>query len=258
MQQLIIDKNGCKLKLPIFEGPFDLLLHLIKKNKIDIYNIPIAKITGEYLRYIDMMKDLNLEIAGEFLVMSATLIQIKTKMLLPTVEKDQQISNTQDDPRTELVNKLVEYQVIKFASEKLKERYIKWSNHFYRNSSIFEEDNNYILNIEIIDLLNALKKVLQRSQTKILSIKKESLTVKEKMDYIIQKLEEKNIILFEEVFSNSTKSHSCLLTEKIVTFLALLELLRLGTVKVYQDKIFGQIWIFSLTHFQTQKKNYSG
>lgn len=232
------------IKLPAFEGPLDLLLHLIRENKIDICDIPISFITGRYLEYIGMMKELNLEIAGEFLVMAATLIQIKSKMLLPPEEAAEGDAEPMEDPRLELVQRLLEYQAFRDAASILKEREDESLRIFSRGPEDVPEEERegesepYLFDVNIFDLLGAFKKILETAPAEVRTITKETLTVKDKMFVIVDLLESSESIRFEELFGGvATKS------QLIVTFLALLELLRLGLASVYQEKEFGYIWI---------------
>ncbi len=240
-----------KIKVPIFEGPLDLLLHLIKENKIDIYDIPISLITNQYLEYLEIMKELNLEIASEFLVMAATLIYIKSRMLLPVDESI--ISETEEDPRENLVQRLLEYQSIKEASLFFKEREELWSNVFSRPPS--EDDSSiepelYLFDLNIFDLISALKKVMAKAPPETITITKETLTVKDRITAILDALESKSVMKFEDLFydedSKGQSPFDGLLPSKlmiIVTFLALLEILRLSIARAYQDREFGTIWI---------------
>jgi segregation and condensation protein A len=231
------------IKLPAFEGPLDLLLHLIRENKIDIYDIPISFITGRYLDYIGMMKELNLEIAGEFLVMAATLIQIKSRLLLPPEEALEGSAEQMEDPRLELVQRLLEYQAYKDAASILKEREDESLRIFSRGPEDGPEEEEgeaepYLFDVNIFDLLAAFKKVLDTAPAEVLTITKEALTVKDKMFLIVDLLESSESIRFEELFREGATRGLL-----IVTFLALLELLRLGLARVYQEKEFGYIWI---------------
>lgn len=236
------DINPYSIKVPVFEGPLDLLLHLIKENKIDIYDIPIALITRRYLEYIDIMKELNLEIASEFLVMAATLIYIKSRMLLPP-DPDIDAVPEEEDPRAGLVQRLLEYQAYKEASTTLREREDVWSNAFARPPIDTKElttapSELYLFDVNMFDLLGALKKVITRVPPEAFMISRETLTIKDRISAIIEKLESELTIKFDDVFS-SDKTR----IQVIVTFLALLEILKLGIVKVFQDKEFGAIWI---------------
>lgn len=233
------------IKIPVFEGPFDLLLHLIKENKLDIYDIPIALITGQYLQYIEIMKELNLEIAGEFLVTAATLIHIKSRMLLPADEEAP--AEEQEDPRLELVQRLLEYQAFKDAALGLREREEEWMNIFRREpvkekeaETEEEEGELYLFDVNLFDLLGAFKGMLDKAPPEVVEITRETLTVKDRISLIMEMLENQDTIRFEDLFKEDrTRS------QLIVTFIALLELIRLGLVRVYQEKDFGSIWVIN-------------
>lgn len=227
------------IKIPVFEGPLDLLLHLIRENKIDIYDIPIALITHQYLQYIKMMKELNLEIAGEFLVMAATLIYIKSRMLLPP---DEEVPlEEQEDPRLELIQRLLEYQRFKEAALNLKDREEEWMKVFRKKPISDEADAElYLFDVSLFDLLSAFKKILETAPPEVISITKETLTVKDKMSLIMEMLEGHEAVRFEELFrENITR------IQLIITFVALLELIRLGLVRAYQEREFGNIWVIN-------------
>ncbi|MDA8433960.1 MAG: segregation/condensation protein A [Nitrospiraceae bacterium] len=231
------------IKLPVFEGPLDLLLHLIRENKVDIYDIPISFITRQYLDYIEVMKELNLEIAGEFLVMAATLIQIKSRMLLPPEEKEAEGTETVD-PRLELVQRLLEYQAYKDAATILREKEEESQLLFSRGAGETEEEAEEetsepsLFDVNIFDLLGAFKKMLESAPPEVRTITREALTVKDKMFMIVDLLESTESIRFEELFRDTITR-----TQLLVTFLALLELLRLGLARAYQEKEFGNIWV---------------
>lgn len=236
------------IKIPVFEGPLDLLLHLIRENKIDIYDIPIALITRQYLEYIEMMKELNLEVAGEFLVMAATLIQIKSRMLLPPDEAAPE--EEFEDPRLELVQRLLEYKAFKEASLALKEIGDEWAGAFYRlpegEPGVEEEKELSLFDLSLFDLLAAFRKILDKAPPELVSITRETLTVKDRISKILQRLEEKETARFEELFEEGS-SRAVL----IVTFVALLEILKLGLAKVYQEKDFGDIWVIRNQSLET-------
>ncbi len=227
------------IKIPVFEGPLDLLLHLIRENKIDIYDIPIALITHQYLQYIKMMKELDLDIAGEFLVMAATLIHIKSRMLLPPAEEVP--PEEQEDPRRELVQKLIEYQAFKEAALSLRQREDEWTRVFQReplSDSDKEDEGIYLSDVNLFDLLEAFKKILDTAPPEVATITKETLTVKDKMSLIMEILEGQETIRFEDFFKDGiTRS------QLIVTFIAFLELIRLGLIRAYQEREFGNIWV---------------
>lgn len=236
----VASKDNLHFKVPVFEGPLDLLLHLIKENKIDIYDIPIAHITEQYLQYIEFMKELNLEIAGEFLVTAATLIHIKSKMLLPPDET--QPDELQEDPRAELVRRLLEYQAFKDASVNLREKENVWTNIFRRPPPMEAEIEGEPLlsEVSLFDLVSAFKDILSKAHFEVIEITRESLTVADKINFIMEKIEREDGIRFEELFKESYTKIAL-----IVTFLALLEVIRLGLVKAYQEKTFGSIWIIN-------------
>lgn len=244
IQQKIDAANPYSIKVAAFEGPLDLLLHLIKDNKIDIYDIPISLITRQYLEYIEMMKELNLEIASEFLVMAATLIYIKSRMLLPpdeTIETEEQ-----EDPRAGLVQRLLEYQAYKEASATLREKEEVWANIFSRlpvdKDEIIFEPEPYLFDINIFDLMAALKKIISKAPPEAIKITREILTVKDRIALILDKMEHEHTMRFDALFEGDATR-----LQIIVTFLALLEILRLGLVRAYQDKDFGTIWIMRHT-----------
>lgn len=228
-----------KIKIPAFEGPFDLLLHLIRENKIDIYDIPISLITSQYLEYIEIMKELNLEIAGDFLVMAATLIQIKSRMLLPPDEETP--SEEQEDPRRDLVQRLLEYQRYKDAALDFRTKEDEWLKVFHREPLSDEEEGElYLFDLSLFDLLDAFRKILEKAPSEIVSITKETLTVKNRMSMIMEIIEEHEAVRFEDLFEEGiTRIYL------IVTFLALLELIRLGLARAYQEREFGNIWVIN-------------
>jgi segregation and condensation protein A len=234
--------NSFHFKLPVFEGPLDLLLHLIKENKIDIYDIPIVEITGQYLVYIDLLKDLNLEIAGEFLVMAATLIHIKSKMLLPPDEEESEESA--EDPRAELVKRLLEYQAYKESSAHLRKREEIWKHIFRRpiheRNELEFDTEPMLVEANVFDLLSAFKKLLEKAPEQALEITRETLTVSDRINYIVACLENEDGIRFEDLFKEGLTKITL-----VVTFLALLEIVRLGLAKIYQEQSFGIIWVMN-------------
>ena len=229
-----------QVRIEAFEGPLDLLLHLIKKNEINIYDIPIAMIAQQYLSYIEAMKDLNLTVAGEFLVMAATLLQIKSKMLLP-VEESAEDEDDGPDPREELVRRLLEYKAFKEAARELDTQERMWREIYSRPPVSFESaadpEETTLDNIGLFDLVDALQGILNRNPgKKLLEIIPDNLTVRDRMNVILEALEGQESIGFEALFEAS-----CHRLVIIVTFLALLELIRLRTVRVYQAENFGPI-----------------
>jgi segregation and condensation protein A len=229
------------IKIPVFEGPFDLLLHLIRENKLDIYDIPISVITSQYLEYIEIMKELNLEIAGDFLVMAATLIQIKSRMLLPPDEEA--AAEEQEDPRLDLVQRLLDYQKYKEAASDLRTKEEEWMRIFHKEPLAEEgeeEGELYLFDLSLFDLLDAFKKILDKAPPEIVSITRETLTVKDRISMIMEIIEGKEAVRFEDLFRDGISR-----VQLIITFVSLLELIRLGLARVYQEKQFGNIWVIN-------------
>jgi segregation and condensation protein A len=230
-----------QVRIENFEGPLDLLLHLIKKNEINIYDIPVALIARQYLDYIEAMKELNLNVAGEFLVMAATLLQIKSKMLLP-VDETTEDDDDGPDPREELVRRLLEYKKFKEAARQLDAQERLWRDSYGRLATtpeVLEPDETLLDNVGLFDLVDALQGVLARNPgKKLLEIIPDNLTVRDRMNAILEALEGQESVGFESLFEASC--HRMMI---IVTFLALLELIRLRTVRVFQGENFGPILV---------------
>lgn len=241
-----------KIKLSVFEGPMDILLALIKDNKINIYDIPISFITNQYLEYLKIMKELNLEIAGEFLVMASTLIYIKSRMLLPSTNDAN--DDEEEDPRIELVQRLIEYQFYKESALVLKERQEEWKLFLARpdlplpdfqlldDDVVIDKKNDTVdpesLGINLYDILNAFNKILQNAPPETATITKETLTVKDKIGIIIDRLGVISEMDFNNLFNENTSR-----IEIITIFLAMLELLKLGVISVHQREEFSSIMI---------------
>ena len=230
-----------QIKLEIFEGPMDLLLHLIKKHELDIYSIPIALITHQYLEYIELMKSLDMEIAGEFLVMASTLTHIKSKMLLPPPENPE---NEEDgvDPRAELIRRLLEYKSFKDAAGSLGEKEDTWSHVYTRPAEaapdVPADDEPLLFDFHLFDLLAALKDVMERVPDARFEITAEAVSITEKISQILARLETTDSMLFADLFEGSTSK-----MQVIGTFLALLELIKTRVVKAFQVEEFGAIRI---------------
>jgi len=223
-----------QVKIEIFEGPMDLLLHLIQKDDLDIYDIHIGQITEAYLGYIDLMKDLNLNVAGDFLVMAASLMQIKAKTLLP---KETTEGEEGPDPRTELIQRLVEYQKFKEVSRMLGQKLETQKDVLYRGAPIFNKDDQ-ILEISLDKLLDAFSEVLKTAQTEVRDILIEEIPVEVRIREVLDSLEAKSYLTFSDLFPEGTSHHLL-----VVTFLALLELIRLQQVRVTQADNFSEIHI---------------
>ena len=228
-----------RVQLEIFEGPLDLLLHLIKRNEVSITDIPIAAITEQYLATIELMQSLNLDIAGEFLVMAATLIHIKSRMLLPA-GSDEPDEDEGVDPRDELVRRLLEYQRYKDAAAVLEQREILTRDVFIRAGGPTEEvGTRAFRELSIFELLGALKRVIERLPKDLVhEVTLEKITVREKMTLLLDKLHERGSILFEALF-DQVKSRM----EVVVTFLAMLELVKVRAIRIVQDEPGGPIII---------------
>ena len=222
----------------VFEGPMDLLVHLIRKNEVDIYDIPIALITDQYLAYLDWMKTLNIDIAGDFLLMAATLTQIKSKMLLPSHEGEEE-----DDPRLEITKPLEEYLRLKSVAERLGERNLLGEDTFTRKPSKDEfsiPDDDEFIQVGLFELIDAFHNILKntRADHKI-DLTSEGISIRDKITQIIDLLESRGDATFEELFGQpATKS------EIIVTFLAVLEMVKLKLVNVIQHVGSGIIRVF--------------
>lgn len=237
-----------QIKIPVFEGPFDLLFHLIDKNEVDIYDIPISEITEQYLEYITSMQKLDLDIASEFLVMAATLLSIKARMLLPKPPvTDEDFPEEEVDPRDILVEKLLEYKKFKVLAEYLQEKESYMTNVYVRPNEddmflhLFSEENP-LEGISMHNLLDALREVLDRAVEKTITgeIPRDEVTVKDKMKEIMRRLFFNNQgMTFKDLFTNSATR-----VEIIVTFMAILELIKLGKIRAYQPRPFAELMIY--------------
>jgi segregation and condensation protein A len=225
-----------KVKLQQFEGPLDLLLFLIKKEEINIYDIPIAEITQQYLEYIRMLEFLNLELAGEFLVMAATLMRIKARTLLP-VRPDE--AEEEEDPRAALVQQLLEYQKFKEAASQLEAMEYQRRLVFPRPEP---EDGDAVVDVEytynLFELISAFKKVLDKAQVRYIEIRPEEISLEERIEALKARIDEAGKMAFGDLFAADTTK-----MDLVVTFLALLEILKMGFATARQTKPFGEIWI---------------
>jgi segregation and condensation protein A len=230
-----------QIKLEIFEGPMDLLLYLIKKHELDIYSIPIALITQQYLDYIELMKSLDMEIAGDFLVMASTLMHIKSRMLLPPSENPE---GDEDgvDPRAELIRRLLEYKSFKDAAASLQDKEEAWSKVYTRSAEaapdIAPDDEPLLFDFHLFDLLAALKDVMARVPDAGFEVTAETVSITEKISHILARLEAEESLLFADLFEGSTSK-----IQVIGTFLALLELIKTRVIRAVQIEQFGAIRI---------------
>ena len=247
------DYMGINVKLQVFEGPLDLLLHLIDKNKVNIYDIPIVMITEQYMEYVDQMDKEDLDVVSEFLVMAATLLDIKSRMLLP---KEVNEDGEEEDPRSELVRQLLEYKLFKYMSYELKDRQIDAEKAFYKEPSIPKEVTAYRPKLNLDELvgdttlikLNAIfQDVLRRQEDKIDPIRskfgkieKEEVSLEEKMDFLTDYAASHKHFSFRGMLTASSSK-----VEVIVTFLAILELMKTGKLTIVQEHIFDDIRIES-------------
>ncbi len=242
------------VKLQAFEGPLDLLLHLIEKNKINIYDIPIVEITEQYMEYIKQMKEHDLNVVSEFLVMAAWLLEIKSKMLLPKEVNDE---GEEEDPREELVRQLLEYKMYKFMASELKERQVDAALSFYKEPTVPKEVAQYEEPVDLEELLSGVslaklykvfelvikkqKDKVDPIRSKFGQIQKEEVSLSDKMDYVQEYARNNKKFNFRVLLEeNKTKM------QMIVTFLAILELMKVGDIKISQEDIFEDIIIESL------------
>jgi segregation and condensation protein A len=238
---MAIGQDEYKVKLEVFEGPLDLLLYLIKKDEVDIYDIPVELITRQYMEYLSLMQMLDLNIAGDFIVMAATLMMIKSRMLLPADERPE-MEEEEMDPRWELIKQLLEYKKFKDAASFLEEMELRQQNMFIRETEEqipAEKSGLEIGDVSIFDLISALNEALRRAKPdKTGEIVGEHFTVADKIEYIMSVVRTSNKIPFFSLFNEkSTRG------EIVCTFLALLELIRLRQIRSLQTEVFGEIFI---------------
>lgn len=249
-------------KLQVFEGPLDLLLHLIEKNKVDIYDIPIVTITEQYLEYVEQMQEQDMDVMSEFLVMAGTLLQIKSKMLLPKEETEEE---EEEDPRAELVRRLLEYKMYKYAALELKDMELDASHSLYKKPTIPEEVSAYKEEIDPADLvdgmtLNMLNDIFQsimRRQvdkidpirSKFGTIEKEEINIEERMVQVREEVRGLKGINFRTLLESQPTRMNI-----IITFMSVLELMKIGAITIRQEKIFGEIVIDSLDEIEISEQ----
>ncbi len=225
------------MKLEIFEGPLDLLIHLINKNEVDIFDIPISRITDQYLEYLDLMEALNMSVAGDFLVMASTLIHIKSKTLLPNVDDGEE----EEDPRLEITRPLLEYMQLKEKARELAERDMLGRDVFSRQESTRSKQwlkgEDAPIEVTLFQLMDAFRQVMDKRLPGVdMQIQSETWSIKEKSQFILDVLKEKSEVFFRELFDKGETA-----SEFIVTFLALLELVHEGLVRVFQASFKSEI-----------------
>lgn len=239
-------ESDLKVKLEVFEGPLDLLLYLVKKDEVDIYDISIERITSQYLQYLEAFEVLHIEIAGEFLVMAANLLYIKSRTLLP---KDQQMPDEEadeEDPRWELIRQLIEYRKFKEAAAHLRDQEEMQAALFPRAVSLDPahapvlDETMMLGDVGIFDLINAFQKALKRlpAEEKPGEIREETYTVTDRINHLMRRIDRGVSVRFEELFGEASTRN-----ELVVTFLALLELIRMKQFRVRQEEQFGEIWL---------------
>lgn len=231
-----------KVKLDVFEGPLDLLLYLIKQDEIDIYDISLERITSQYLEYLQAFKELNIELAGEFIVMAANLIYLKSRSLLPIEQQPPEEDAQEDDPRWELIRQLIEYKKFKEAAAELHERELEQERIFARNdaSSLDAQEPFRLGEVGIFQLINAFQTVIKRLEARqnVQEILGERFSVSEKIDAILSRVASGVPVRFSDLFGAAVSR-----IEVVVTFLALLELIRLKQIRAFQKNIFEEIEI---------------
>ncbi|MGE0102447.1 MAG: ScpA family protein [Blastocatellales bacterium] len=230
-------RDNYRVKLEVFEGPLDLLLFLIKKDEIDIYDIPIAHITEQYLEYLNLMEQLDISVAGDFLVMAATLIYIKSKMLLPPEPKLEGEEDLNEDPRAELVERLLEYQKFKAAASMFYSR-AEIEAATYTRGAIETDTSNPEVSATVFDLLRVFREILKRAESAVeMEIHRDEITMAEKLAQINQMLSERFEINVRELFELAHSKR-----ELILTFLAFLELVKETKITLVQRELFGEIY----------------
>ena len=230
-----------KVKLEVFEGPLDLLLYLIKQDEIDIYDISLERITRQYLEYLQAFKELNIELAGEFIVMAANLIYLKSRSLLPIDQQPPEEDAEEDDPRWDLIRQLIEYKKFKEAAAELNLRQLQQERIFAREaSSLALQEPLRLEEVGIFQLINAFQTVIKRVEARqdMQEIFAERFSVSEKIDTILQRVASGVRLRFSDLFGAAVSR-----VEVVVTFLALLELIRLKQVRALQKNMFEEIEI---------------
>src|SRR5687768_12612418 len=236
--------DAIKIKVEAFEGPLDLLVHLIKKNQMNVYDIQISVITKQYLEYLDLMQELNLDVASEFLVMAGTLIHIKSKLLLPRPETAAGDPMDEEDPRDALVRRLLEHQKFKAAAELLHEketlRSAQWARPDARIEEIAGDDYEPEIEVDLFSLLAAFRQVLERARERPpVVLPGEQISIETRIDQLLERLSETEACGFTDLFETDASR-----ADMIVTFLAMLEMIRLKLIRVFQQGGAGVIRIY--------------
>ena len=236
----IAEQENCTIQLEVFEGPLDLLLHLIHQQEIDLYDIPIARVTDQYLKYLEMMKDLNVTIAGDFLLMAATLIYMKSCMLL-SAEPDSQIQEEIEVMQRDLVDQLIEHEKFKSAAQMLHDRETIELSVWPRINNEFESEEQELVSVNVFDLIRTFHKMAERYKKQIvIEIESEGVTVKEKIDEIRRLLKVQSEFLFSIFFERKLSR-----LHLVMTLFALLELVRLSEIRLLQQGMFEDIRVLA-------------
>lgn len=236
--------EAIRIRLQAFEGPLDLLVHLIRKNKVDVYDIPIAIITRQYLDYLTLMEELNLDVASEFLVMAATLIHIKSRMLLPRPPAITEVDTLGEDPRDVLVRRLLEHERFKAAAELLHDRETlrsaQWMRPDSRIEAIAGDDYEPELEVDLFGLLSAFQRVLDRARERPpVPLPREEQSLEQRIEQLLERLSVTAACGFDDLFDDTTTR-----ADLIVTFLAVLEMIRLKLIRVFQSGHTGDIRVY--------------
>jgi segregation and condensation protein A len=243
-----VQSDSYRVELEVFSGPLDLLLFLIRKEEVDIYDIPIARITKQYLKYMEMMKNLNLEIAGEFILMASTLIRIKTRLLLPRDESDPE----EADPREELIMALVEYKKFKEASEILREKALLEERVYVPPSPVSKsvEKVDFSPSTSLFDLLMALRGVLSARRDEIVhEVDPDEITIEERIKVVMSLLAERQQATFSELFADVPRK-----IVAVVTFIAILELVRTRRIRIMQAFPFTELRVYRGELFESGRR----
>jgi segregation and condensation protein A len=242
MEEALVPNNDLAVRLPAFEGPLDLLLYLIRRNEVDIYDIPIETVTRQYIDILGSMEELDLEVAGEFFVMAATLMYIKSRLLLPKKEQgaNEDVEDESIDPRWELVQQLLEYKKFKEAAAEIETLILNSNEKIPRIGprDALEAIERPLQPVDRIELWNTFNLVLRRLAERITEgeIHAEQVTVADRMEFVLARLQSRKDFLFSELFEVSTSLNTI-----VATFLAVLELTRLGQLHIRQDQAFADI-----------------
>jgi len=258
MSVLEPDTDPWRVNLPVFEGPLDLLLYLIKREEVDIYEVELGRITDQYLSYLGELEKMDLEVAGEFLVVAANLVYLKSRTLLPVDQQPPEEEAEEEDPRWELIRQLVEYKKFKEAAESLETHAIEQEKVFYRQAGDRPKKPKAqpgLGKVEVIDLVRAFQQILQAAQERhgFREIYEDKYTVSEKIEYVLERIEKEKRVKFSTLFfETSTRG------EIVVTFLAVLELIRLKQLQFEQGEVFGEIQIMQADNISDEIKIRGG